>query len=35
MNLGNKWYDIFEKDKDKDNVLIDNILDILLEDIFR
>ena len=24
-----------EKDKDKDNILIDNILGILLEDIFR
>ena len=25
----------FEKDKDKDNILVDNILAILLEDIFR
>ena len=25
----------FEKDKDKDNILVDNILGILLEDIFR
>ena len=33
--LGNKEYDFLEKDKDKDNILIDNILGILLEDIFR
>ena len=33
--LENKGYDIFEKDKDKDNILVDNILGILLEDIFR
>ena len=33
--LGNKGYDFFEKDKDKDNILIDNILAILSEDIFR
>ena len=33
--LGNKGYDFFEKDKDKDNILVDNILAILLEDIFR
>ena len=25
----------FEEDKDKDNILVDNILGILLEDIFR
>ena len=31
--IGNKGYDFLEKDKD--NILIDNILDILLEDIFR
>ena len=35
MELGNKGYDFFEKDKDKDNILVDNILAILLEDIFR
>ena len=33
--LGNKEHDFFEKDKDKDNILVDNILAILLEDIFR
>ena len=33
--LGNKGYDFFEKDKDKNNILIDNILGILLEDTFR
>ena len=33
--LGNKEYAIFEKDKDKDNILVDNILVILLEDTFR
>ena len=33
--LGNKGYDFFEKNKDKDNILIDNILGILSEDIFR
>ena len=31
--LGNKGYAIFEKDKD--DILVDNILAILLEDIFR
>ena len=31
--VGNKGYDFFEKDKD--NILVDNILGILLEDIFR
>ena len=30
--LGNKGYDFFEKDKDKDNILVDNILGIILED---
>ena len=35
INIGNKGYDFLEKDKDKDNILIDNILGILLEDIFR
>ena len=30
---GNKWFDILEKDKD--NILIDNTLGILLENIFR
>ena len=33
--VGNKGYDFFEKDKDKDNILVNNILGILLEDIFR
>ena len=31
--IGNKGYDFLEKNKDK--ILIDNILGILLEDIFR
>ena len=34
-HIGNKGYDFFEKDKDKNNILIDNILGILLEDTFR
>ena len=34
-HIGNKGYDFFEKDKDKDNILVDNILGILFEDIFR
>ena len=33
LELGNKGYDIFEKDKD--NILVANILGILIEDIFR
>ena len=33
FKIGNKGYDIFEKDKD--NILVDSILGILLEDIFR
>ena len=33
MRIGNKGYDFLEKDKD--NILIDNILGILLEDTFR
>ena len=33
--IGNKGYDFFEKDKDKDNILVDNILAFLLEDISR
>ena len=33
--IGNKGYYFLEKDKDKDNILIDYILGILLEDIFR
>ena len=35
VELGNKGYYFFEKDKDKDNILVDNILAIILEDIFR
>ena len=35
MYVRNEGYDFLEKDKDKDNILIDNILGILLEDIFR
>ena len=35
IEIGNKGYAFFEKDKDKDNILVDNILGILLEDIFR
>ena len=35
LSLGNKGYDFFEKDKDKDNILVDDILGILSEDIFR
>ena len=35
LAVGNKGYAFFEKDKDKDNILVDNILAILLEDIFR
>ena len=33
FGIGNKGYDFLEKNKDK--ILIDNILGILLEDIFR
>ena len=33
LHLGNEGYDFFEKDKD--NILVDIILGILLEDIFR
>ena len=34
--LRNKRYDFFfVEDKDKDDILVDNILGILLEDIFR
>ena len=33
--VGNKGYAFFEKDKDKDIILVGNILAILLEDIFR
>ena len=35
LYLGNKGYAFFEKDKDKDNILVDNILGIVFEDIFR
>ena len=35
FQLGNKGYDFFEKDKNKDNIIVDNIFGILLEDIFR
>ena len=35
MGVGNKGYDFFEKDKDKDNILVYNILAILFDDIFR
>ena len=35
LKLGNKGYDIFEKNKDKDNIPVDNILGILLEIILR
>ena len=35
LGLGNEGYVFFEMDKDEDNILDDNILAILLEDIFR
>ena len=33
--LTRRPYDFFEKDKNKDNIIVDNIFGILLEDIFR
>ena len=33
--LANKGYAFFDKDKDKDNILVGNIVAILLKDIFR
>ena len=33
-DIGNKGYDFFDKDKDKDNILVEDILGILIEDIF-
>ena len=33
--VGNKGYAFFEKDKDKNNIHVDNILGILLENFFR